>query len=147
MFKKMFLSILFFSTVSAAAIADSSTITAISTTQPTNKQELNNPLVGSRQAGSEQIFGEPKISSKPKNKTYDKSNTGGNEPNNPDVGGRQAGSEQLFGQSAAPSKNSAETNKPRKPATGSSEQNNPDVGGRQSGSEQLFGQSAEPASR
>jgi len=65
--------------------------------QPKNSNELNKPTVGSRQAGSEQLFGTPKLTGKKGEKYHNKTPEGQREPNDPTVGSRQAGSEQIFG--------------------------------------------------
>lgn len=106
---------------------------------PTAKDQ-NNPTVGGRQSGSEQLFGQ---SATPSNTKQAETNHDTNKikSNNPAVGGRQAGSEQLFGQSATPP---STKQKYTNPHINKGNSNNPAVGGRQAGSEQLFGQSATP---
>ncbi len=100
--------------------------------------EQNKPTVGSRQSGSEQLFGQSATPSGVK-KPATNPNGPGHKANRPTVGGRQSGSEQLFGQSATPPASKQTYHNPHI-VKGNS--NNPNVGGRQSGSEQLFGQSA-----
>ena len=97
-----------------------------------NPKELNKPTVGSRQSGSEQVFGNPKIVGQ-KGQQYDHSDT--TDSNKATVGSRQAGSEQVFGTpelTGSPGVKAPQTGTPR-------QMNNPNVGGRQSSSDQIFG--------
>jgi hypothetical protein len=141
MLKKLFI-FLCLSITGTYVIADQTLNTPSTTPVPTQQikpaKQLNNPAVGSRQAGSEQIFGDPKMTQSNRPPPPQKN---GFEPNNPTVGGRQSGSEQIFGQSATPS---ATTQTYTKPNINRGDSNSPTVGGRQAGSEQLFGQSAAP---
>lgn len=135
MLKKLFVFI--YLNISAAyIIADQSSNPASAATNET--QPINNPAVGSRQAGSEQIFGNHKISNTQKPAIYKQDEF---KSNNPIVGGRQTGSEQLFRQSITHSATSQTHNKPDMNIRDS---NIPT--GRQAGSEQIFGQSAVPIS-
>lgn len=93
--------------------------------------KLNPPTVGSRQAGSEQIFGSQKLTGK-KGEVYHSS--GAKRQNNPTVGSRQAGSEQIFGDPKITGKAGEKYN-----SSSTKRLNKPTVGSRQSGSEQLFG--------
>jgi hypothetical protein len=139
MHKKLLILILLFGSLYASADGATSASTVNDGNEQVKTKKLNNPAIGSRQAGSEQIFGTPIAASNSKAKP---ANSSEDEPNNPTVGGRQSGSEQLFGQTNAP-KNNQGTNKSSTSANSKNEINNPMVGGRQSGSEQLFGQSAD----
>ncbi len=97
-----------------------------------NTKKLNKATVGSRQSGSEQDFGNPKIVGQNGQKHY---NVVTSDSNKATVGSRQSGSEQVFG-------NPKLTGKPgvKVPQTGTQyKMNNPNVGGRQSSSDQIFG--------
>lgn len=106
-------------------------ISAFAATTSSAPVKLNPPTVGSRQSGSEQIFGSQKITGK-KGEVYDHS--GAKIQNNPTVGSRQSGSEQIFGDPKVTGKAGQKYN-----SSSTKRLNKATVGSRQSGSEQLFG--------
>ena len=94
---------------------------------PAPAPATNNPTVGSR-AGSNQLFGNQKLSKKPDSKLYDDSKK---ELNSSTVGSK-SGSEQVFGNQQLQSKTGQNSSNNQK------RHNSPTVGSR-SGSEQMFG--------
>jgi len=103
---------------------------------------LNNPAVAnSRQAGSQQTFGEPKMTGDKGQKYYTKQQMQ-NPLNNPTVANsRQAGSQQTFGEQAITGHHGQHYNKKSK-----KQQNRPAVGSKQA-SDFLFHQDQNPVTR
>ncbi len=107
--------------------------TSVFAAQNSSAPVLNKPTYGGRQQGSEQQFGNQKLTGKPGQRYNSSASDSGNK-NKATVGGRQQSSEQQFGYVPLTGKKGQKYN-----TSGQIRENKPTVGGRQQSSEQQFG--------